>query len=465
MKQFIIRNIIVLILSLPVLTALGQNQDNVPYVYGYDVDFVSSVPTADNVYQIQLYSLSDELTIRKKSDIGKDSLEKIIYSLIPDAQIQWNNRPTDLCSVISEKGNLDNVVEKIMKEEAVSFVSTKYIRKTYKDLIDIYPVSQVATYGYTGELYFVYISNEAVNEANELINSCGLEIYYQSGNSGGAIVPKSLDIISTANRLQESGLFLLVTPSKIISKRVLTNPLIDKATLPFYYDDNGEKEYWYEIADRFIVRKTADIDKTVLEALINRNVDESEIIWENDSICTVLTHPQNVDAAMNAIIQDNSVLHVSHKYLNVNSYEKTIGDGLKNPESFGLNGKISVSFKDDITETEKNNLINSYNLNAVYSLDFSNYWEYEVPKTADALTISNNISETGLVKNCMPMTTQVYKLILEPHTDISNITNAYEISTQYYNLVGNMMETPSGLTIVVTRYSDGSVKTEKKLFK
>ena len=46
-----------------------------------------------------------------------------------------------------------------------------------------------------------------------------------------------------------------------------------------------------------------------------------------------------------------------------------------------------------------------------------------------------------------------------------NITNAYEISTQYYNLVGNMMETPSGLTIVVTRYSDGSVKTEKKLFK
>ncbi len=148
MKQFIIRNIIVIILSLPVLTALGQNQDNVPYVYGYDADFVSSVPTADNVYQIQLYSLSDELTIRKKSDIGKDSLEKIIYSLIPDAQIRWNNLPTDLCSVISEKGNLDDVVEKIMKEEAVSFVSTKLFLGPYTDISNVTNVYEISTHYY-----------------------------------------------------------------------------------------------------------------------------------------------------------------------------------------------------------------------------------------------------------------------------------------------------------------------------
>ena len=35
----------------------------------------------------------------------------------------------------------------------------------------------------------------------------------------------------------------------------------------------------------------------------------------------------------------------------------------------------------------------------------------------------------------------------------------------YYNLAGQRTDTPSGLTIVVTRYSDGSVRREKKLFR
>ena len=34
----------------------------------------------------------------------------------------------------------------------------------------------------------------------------------------------------------------------------------------------------------------------------------------------------------------------------------------------------------------------------------------------------------------------------------------------YYDLLGRRMNSPSGLTIVVTRFSDGSVRTEKKLF-
>jgi len=38
------------------------------------------------------------------------------------------------------------------------------------------------------------------------------------------------------------------------------------------------------------------------------------------------------------------------------------------------------------------------------------------------------------------------------------------LDTQYYNLSGQRINTPSGLTIVVTRYSDGSVHTEKRLF-
>ncbi|MBR5934547.1 MAG: hypothetical protein IKZ89_00175 [Bacteroidaceae bacterium] len=35
----------------------------------------------------------------------------------------------------------------------------------------------------------------------------------------------------------------------------------------------------------------------------------------------------------------------------------------------------------------------------------------------------------------------------------------------YYDISGRKMDAPSGLTIVVTPYSDGTVRTEKKLFK
>lgn len=53
---------------------------------------------------------------------------------------------------------------------------------------------------------------------------------------------------------------------------------------------------------------------------------------------------------------------------------------------------------------------------------------------------------------------------------ISIPTNVYqatddEVGKVYYNLSGSRIDSPSGLTIVVTRYNDGSIATEKKLFR
>lgn len=42
---------------------------------------------------------------------------------------------------------------------------------------------------------------------------------------------------------------------------------------------------------------------------------------------------------------------------------------------------------------------------------------------------------------------------------------AREEGISYFNLTGQRINAPTGLTIVITRYSDGSVRTEKKLFK
>ena len=38
------------------------------------------------------------------------------------------------------------------------------------------------------------------------------------------------------------------------------------------------------------------------------------------------------------------------------------------------------------------------------------------------------------------------------------------IEVNYYDMFYRRVESPTGLTLVVTRYNDGSISTEKKLF-
>ena len=55
--------------------------------------------------------------------------------------------------------------------------------------------------------------------------------------------------------------------------------------------------------------------------------------------------------------------------------------------------------------------------------------------------------------------------LLAQSTSAHSITVSTQISSVYYDLLGRRVDSPSGLTIVVTRYSDGSVRTDKKLFR
>ena len=165
---------------------------------------------------------------------------------------------------------------------------------------------------------------------------------------------------------------------------------------------------------------------------------------------------------MNGIKTENSVLRVSHSYFNKGSYELALKSGSSIPSSFGFDGKVSISFKEGISDTEKANLITDYNLSLFSKKEDINYWEYELPKTADVLDVSKRIFETGLVRYCTPCTTYEPKVVLW-NTTMVNESKVIAVETKYYNLLGRNINEPSGLTIVVTRYSDGTIHTEKQL--
>lgn len=59
----------------------------------------------------------------------------------------------------------------------------------------------------------------------------------------------------------------------------------------------------------------------------------------------------------------------------------------------------------------------------------------------------------------------VYRLELPEGTTAVSPNPTVAERTVYYNLLGEKTNSPSGLTIVVTRYNDGSIRTEKKLFR
>ena len=96
------------------------------------------------------------------------------------------------------------------------------------------------------------------------------------------------------------------------------------------------------------------------------------------------------------------------------------------------------------------------------------YGKYEVPDSLDVLEVCRSIFETGLVEYCEPNTTYIAKLIFfkpsSSNTGVEPIEDVTEVKTEYYNLLGRRMEEPSGLTIKVTHYSDGTIRSEKLLF-
>jgi hypothetical protein len=473
MKDLRLRVVItlLLLLGLPIWAA-GQDQisSESHYIYGYDSEDWQQSASADDIYPIQIVCLTDEFTARKRPDVNNEDFESIVKRVLPDAAFIWENPSAttkNICSIRTECADLDNAISILSENDSVMNVGRMYIRKTYHDLMKEFPVSKVATFGFADEITFTCLNNETFESAKSLFESMGLEIanMYRA-NFGTVKIQKGMNVIAVANQLHESGFFFLATPSKVLRFREMDVQPLDLSTLPYYYDYYGNKVYWYVLSDRILIRKSPSIDKNQMESIIKDYVEGPDIIWDNDSICTVVINPEQIENAMNALSKENAVLRVSNKYFSKGTYELVLGQGLKNPDSFGLDGKLSLYFKEDISQDDRDGLVRDYNLHLVADGRFSS--EYEVPDSLDVLEVCRSIFETGLVEYCEPNTTYIAKLIFfnpsSSTTGVEPIEDVTELKTEYYNLLGRRMEEPSGLTIKVTHYSNGTIRSEKQLF-
>ena len=85
----------------------------------------------------------------------------------------------------------------------------------------------------------------------------------------------------------------------------------------------------------------------------------------------------------------------------------------------------------------------------------------------NTLGCANKLYETGLFASSEP---DLMSVINKSNggtptlVDETAIQPVQVLETKYYNITGQTTDSPSGLILVVTRYSDGTVSTEKKLF-
>lgn len=85
----------------------------------------------------------------------------------------------------------------------------------------------------------------------------------------------------------------------------------------------------------------------------------------------------------------------------------------------------------------------------------------------NSVECANELYETGVFENSIPDLVELVSFVeLEDELAVQLIPTTPAVkSIVLYDLSGQKTNTPSGLTIVVTRYSDGTIRTEKKLIR
>ena len=197
----------------------------------------------------------------------------------------------------------------------------------------------------------------------------------------------------------------------------------------------------------------------------------SRITWLDEDYCMVYTYPDVAETAMEALKTLDNVKWVSKQYLDNMFYVHCLKYAEK-MTYWGLDGRLTLVFKDNVTDAVRNRIINENNLSLVSTKTENDIVKlvYELPKTKDVVSVCNSIYETGYVQYAVPNIIKEREAGLHyggsTDTRVRDINPGVNtISIQYYDLLGRRLETPSGLTIVVTRYKDGTIRTEKKLLR
>lgn len=193
--------------------------------------------------------------------------------------------------------------------------------------------------------------------------------------------------------------------SKTIARKTLSTAQEQDKTDAYYYNDSSVVSL-VEIPDQLYIKKSDEVIHDYIKTLLESKIDNNfKIGWIDDDICKVIVGSDVItNNVIDSLLKNDAVLVASQVYVPKDDYDLYINNGC--PESMEVSQLNSVIYRHQDNSDQ---------------------------------------------------------LLIKSLTNV-NPASANEVDKVYYNLSGHRVESPSGLTIVVTRHSDGRVSAEKKLF-
>ena len=483
MKQLLFRLKVAITATLLIspFWAIGQDQTSVDCFIDYGNPTIYS-----NVVYYKY--IPNRFFIQKSSDVSQDYIVSLLERLSGfQLEVVWcstDKYQDNLCRVIIDDELIDNLISEVIKDNGVLTARRIYAEKDeydnylvfaqqsgveYKDYIKDPNLRNKELFFFNEILGFPFDFNTKTVPTDSICEALGMT--YEEGTTFiNFTIPKNADIFKMSNELLATGYFMGITPERILPYYGMSfdNTLgckVNQSDHFFFYSDYPSKRFLCEIQDRLFIQTSEKATQDYINALINSLIDcEYEQEWISARLCRLTVSEAKIDSLIKQLIKDDSVLVARRIYVSKDSYEADLYyPNLKYAEEWILND-ITCYFKDNNIVIPKDSICNKLGL-TIYGENDS-YVNFKASKQADIFEVTQKLFETGYFS-------EVYAIIETPFatytTDvypIKEITNeAQETSVQYFDLLGHKVAAPSGLTIVVKRYSDGTVRTEKILFR
>jgi len=261
----------------------------------------------------------------------------------------------------------------------------------------------------------------------------------------------------------------------------------NKVNSEFYtlWEDAGKIKF-VTIPNRLFIHKDSSVTHDYFLSLLDKTIDtEYNVIWHprvrpepmidrvHEDNCEVIVEDSLIEYIISELIKDDGILAARRVCAMKDDYEYSLQHPeldisfLHYPYSQSIeywffNEILCAPQKDGPDEHVSDSICNVLGLSFEYKKGQLYTWVFTAPKDADVFELSEKLCNTGFFTGVVP--NYLYPFAVYGTTDIIPQNTNNSVGRIFYDMSGRRTQSPSGVTIVVEQNSDGTTRTEKKLF-
>ena len=181
--------------------------------------------------KIDIVEVPGKFMVKKKPEIKQKEIESMILSLVESAEFNWFN--TDICTVKTTDSDVERTIDSLLEDDAILSVRHVYVTSKGLEHYNKTHLTEPLNIGFVDRITFKFNDNVDEPVQDSVLKSFGITVDFRDEVYEMAPVSKKQDVISTANRMYETGLFRFVCP-EIICKVTMWDDVAFHPNDPYY---------------------------------------------------------------------------------------------------------------------------------------------------------------------------------------------------------------------------------------